>query len=329
MKKIIVATVVLSITSLVALGQAAAKRTLRPGDIYRYQSLSDAQVSPDGQWIAYTVTSVDSTKDKRNTDIWMVSWDGLQTVQLTNSPDGENSPRWSPDGKYISFVSSRQGGSAQVWLLDRRGGEGIKLTDLKGSMDSYAWSPDSKKLVIAMKDAPDTAKNKPPKPYIINRYHFKQDISGYQYDTSRSHLYMFDIADKRLKQLTTGIYEEADPDWSPDGAHIAFVSNRTVEPDRNRNSDIWVIDTAMYAKPRQLTTWAGSDSDPQWSPDGKFITFVRSSTDAVYEMYDQNEVCIVSSNGGEPKVMSAIARQGCKPAALDSRWQKCSRACRG
>src|SRR5438128_8731894 len=99
------------------------KRPLRPGDIYRLQTLSDANISPDGQWIAYTVSSIDSAKDKRNADIWMVSWDGKQHVQLTNSPDGESSPRWSPDGKYLSFLSARQGGSSQIWLLDRRGGE--------------------------------------------------------------------------------------------------------------------------------------------------------------------------------------------------------------
>ncbi|MDQ6757184.1 MAG: S9 family peptidase, partial [Bacteroidota bacterium] len=126
------------------------KRVLRPGDIYRLQTESDASISPDGKWVAYTVSTIDSAKDKRNADIWMVSWDGKETVQLTNSPDGESSPRWSPDGKYISFIASRPAGSSQVYLLDRRGGEGIKLTDVKGDLGSYSWSPDSKKLLLVM-----------------------------------------------------------------------------------------------------------------------------------------------------------------------------------
>lgn len=103
--------------------QPVSKRPLQPSDVYRLQSIGSPQVSPDGHWVAYALTSVDSAKDKRNTDLWMVSWDGSQSVQLTNSPDGESSPLWSPDGKYLSFLSSRQGAkSTQVWLLDRRGG---------------------------------------------------------------------------------------------------------------------------------------------------------------------------------------------------------------
>ena len=95
--------------------QVPAKRPLRPADIYRLPVLSDPQVSPDGKWVSYTMATIDSLKDSRNSDIWMVSWDGTQDIQLTSSPDGESRARWSPDGKWLSFLSSRQEGKgAQV-----------------------------------------------------------------------------------------------------------------------------------------------------------------------------------------------------------------------
>src|SRR5215217_1882869 len=107
---------------LFALKSAAqtGKRVLRPDDIFNLKYVGAPEPSPDGKWIAYTIRTMDSAKDKQNTDIWMVSRDGTQTVQLTNSAEGESNPQWSPDGKYLSFTASRQG-SSQIWLLDRRG----------------------------------------------------------------------------------------------------------------------------------------------------------------------------------------------------------------
>ncbi|WP_332368922.1 hypothetical protein [Spirosoma telluris] len=112
----------LTLSTFASLAQTPVKkRPMMPKDIYRLQTISDPQVSPDGKWISYGLSTVDTTKDKRNADLWMVSWDGKESVQLTNSPDGESRARFSPDGKYISFVSARQGATkGQIWLMDRR-----------------------------------------------------------------------------------------------------------------------------------------------------------------------------------------------------------------
>src|SRR5260221_7154117 len=108
-----------------------AQRALKPSDIYKIKSISDPQVSPDGRWVAYVLSTPDSAKDKSDSDIWMISWDGSETVKLTTSPEGESRPRWSPDGKYLTFLSSRyETKSSQIWKMDRRGGEAEKLTEL-------------------------------------------------------------------------------------------------------------------------------------------------------------------------------------------------------
>ncbi len=299
--------------------QTPAKRPIDPRDVYRLSTVSDPKVSPDGNWVSYVLSSVDSAKNKRNADVWMMSWDGQQSVQLTNSPDGESQPRWSPDGKYLSFVSSRGGETkSQIWLMDRRGGEGKQLTKLKGGLESYAWSPDGKQIVMAVKspDDVDTSKNKLPKPFVMERYHFKQDIEGYQ-DTFAVHLYLFDVANKKIDTLTQGKYDETSPVWSPDGKQIAFISNRTTDPDKNQNTDIWVIDAKKGATMKQITTWVGSESSPVWSSDGQQIAYLRSASDK-YDMYDQNILCVVSKNGGAPTLLSSAID---RPVSMP-RWTK-------
>src|SRR5437762_5422845 len=102
---------------------SSAQRSLKPNDIYKLKSVSDPQVSPDGKWVAYVLSTPDSAKDKSDSDIWMISWDGSESVKLTASPEGESRPRWSPDGKYLTFLSSRyETKSSQIWKMDRRGG---------------------------------------------------------------------------------------------------------------------------------------------------------------------------------------------------------------
>ena len=311
----------LTLTTVVALAQTPAKkRPIAPHDIYRLQTISDPQVSPDGKWISYVLSSVDSTKDKRNADVWMASWDGKESVQLTNSPDGESKPRFSPDGKYISFVSARQGATKpQLWLMDRRGGEAKKLTDLKADLDDYEWAPDGKRIALALRDQDyaDSAKTKVRKPFVMDRFHFKADIKGYL-DSGAVHLYVFDVATKKMEQLTNGRYDEESPAWSPDGTKLAFVSNRSDDPDKNQNTDIYVIEARKGATMKPLTTWSGSDSDPVWSPDGKQIAYRRSTAAGNFLMYDQPMLAIVSASGGEPRLLSAAQDRPVR----NPRWSK-------
>ena len=305
--------------------QSPGKRPIRPADIYRLSTVSDPQLSPDGKWVSYTLSTIDSLRDSRNTDIWMVRWDGSQDIQLTSGPEGESRARWSPDGKWLSFLSSRAAAGtevkgAQVWLMDRRGGEGKRLTELKGGISDYAWSPDSKKLLLTRTDPDpeDSSKIKTTKPYVLDRYQYKEDVEGYRYKKTHTHLYLFDIDSRKLDTLTRGNYDEGSAVWSPDGSAIAFVSNRTADPDQNENSDIYVIEARPGATMRQLTEWKGSDNGPRWSPDGKWIAYTRSLSDENYHMYDEPVLCVIPAAGGAPRLLSqALDRPVTSP-----RWAK-------
>lgn len=285
--------------------QTPTKRKLKPSDVYRLQTIGDPQLSPEGNWVAYSLSSIDSNLNKRNTDLWMISWDGKESVQLSSSADAESQPKWSPDGKWLSFVSARQGSTnAQIWLMNRLGGEGKQLTNLKTDLLDYAWRPDGKKLLLTIKTPADSSKPKTPKPLVINRYRFKRDVEGYITQRNPVHLYLLDIATKKIDTLTSGVYDESGAVFSPDGKQIAFVSNHTDDPDRNSNSDIFVMDARPGAVAKQITHWNGSDNAPVWSPDSKLIAYLSSSSEN-YTAYDQSILNLIDpAAGGEPRALS-------------------------
>ena len=302
--------------------RAQQKRPIAPIDYYRLQNISDPQISPDGKWIVYTLSTVDTVKDKRNRDLWMISWDGKDNVQLTNGPGNESSARFSPDGKYISFTASRgdddkEEKKSQVYLLDRRGGEAKKISDVKGDIEDYVWKPDGSGILLVMKDPDysDTGKTKIRTPYVMERYQFKQDYEGYL-DNRKSHLYYFDIKSKKIDTLTKGNFNETNAVFSPDGNTIAFVSNRTPDPDKNENTDIYTMDAKAGATMKKITSWPGNDINPQWSPDGKWIAYLQSSSDKAFTMYGENYLAVISKDGGEPKLLS---RQTDRPVR-NPRW---------
>lgn len=292
---LLASTVAAGFTTAPAFSKEANEDTAKPTTLQIDHLLGiktprDVQISPEGKWIAYVVRRIDEEKDKGYSQIWMTSADGKQTVPMTASYANASSPRWSPDGTTLAFIGTRgddDDAKSQVWLLNRLGGEAQQYTNVEQGVDGFSWSPDGKQMLLSItdKEADDKseegeegdnkAKKDKPKPWVIDRLQFKRDYVGYL-DRKRSHLYLFDGKNDPV-QITSGDYDDGDPQWSPDGTKIAFVSKRDGDPDSNNNSDIWVVAADAEAKEHpltQVTTNKGSDHSPTWSPDSKKLAYV-------------------------------------------------------
>lgn len=305
-------------------------RAITVDDAFEIRDVRDPQITEDGKWVAYTVSTMSLKEDKTETRIWMTPAAGGEPIVMTAPKLSSSHPRWSPDGKYLAFLSKRDEGKTQVWLLNRMGGEAEQLTETIQDVDDFAWSPDSKRMVLVLQDpSPEeleeakakekekpgseakgkdakSGKPKTPRPLVIDRYRFKTDTIGYL-DRRRTHLYVLDIATKSVTQVTSGDFDDEQPAWSPDGKQLAFTSNRsTPDPDRTYDSNIWVVaadNTDKGAHLTQVTTNPGEDAEPSWSPDGKWITYVTKLDPKLFQ-YGTQHVAISPASGGPPNVLT-------------------------
>ncbi len=301
-------------------GTAAVRRPVAVEDLARIREVEDPRVSPDGSWVAYTVTTQNLAEDLRQSDLWMTSWDGATTLRLTSTPkESETAPRWSPDGRHLAFLSGRGDPDEveQLWLLPLAGGEAERLTELKSGVEDFAWSPDGSRFVLVVADTDTVSRvvaegrDPAPPPLVIDRYYFKEDGVGLL-DHRRSHLYLFELATRRLTQLTRGDNDDLAPAWSPDGRSLAFLSKRGPDADRTNSWEVYRVEARPGAEPLQLTRFEGFEDNPggeggenriAWSPDGRFIAFLRGGPPKLL-YYAVNRLAVVPADGGPVRVLT-------------------------
>jgi dipeptidyl aminopeptidase/acylaminoacyl peptidase len=293
---------------------ATATRNLTVDDFFKIRDLDEPQLSPDGKWVAFTVTFSCLQEDEVKSRIWMVPTAGGEPVPMTAEDKSASRPRWSPDGRYLAFLGQTEEEETQVWTLYRHGGDSQPLTETVQGVKAYEWSPDGKRMVLVLQDPkPEELKKKEggqeeektPPPWVITRRQFKQDYVGYL-DSRRTHLYVLDVESKEMVQVTSGDYDDSQPAWSPDGRYIAFTSNRTADPDSNYNTDIWVV-AADSADPGrsllQVTINPGADTSPSFSPDGEWLTHI-SAIDTEAVLYATNHLAVTPARGGDIRVLT-------------------------
>ena len=300
----------------------ASTRPLNLEDYYRLQTVSDVEMSPDGRWVVYTLSTPNRHSDRDTSDIWMVRYDGSEQLQLTHSEVSEHSPHFSPDGGTLAILRDAVDakGTAQIWLMSLHGGEARQLSHFEGQIGSFAIAPDGKRLVFAAQE-PLHAGPEPeqPLPIVVDRLQFREDGYGFL-GTERTHLYLLDLASGQSSALTSGAYNEIQPAWSPDGSQIVFLSKRAADLDATNNWDVYVSSAQPGSAARQITKNPGTEGDPtaewgartpQFSPDGKQLTYDEAGGKANDAWFALVQVGLANVAGDLESIPAASLDRNC------------------
>ena len=270
------------------------QRPLEPDDTIAIQAVGDPQISPDGARVVYIVGTMDREEDTSYATLWLATTDGGVPRQLTRGAVRDGNPRWSPDGQWIAFTSSRGGGAPQLWLLPLAGGDPLQLTTLHHGAGTPVWSPDSARIAFSARVTPERQPKNAPR--VARRLRTFLNGSGYIGD-GFWHLFVVDVPDGAVRQITEGEWHHFTPAWSPDGGRLAFVTTRRADWDLEWTWDIYTSD-ADGNDLRQLTTSQGVCQGPAWSPDGARIAYYDNRNTGTGSTEDYH-LFVMPATGGE------------------------------
>ena len=247
---------------------------MRPEDLYELTWVADPRLSPDGRTVAFAVVRIDREANDYASSIWTAPVDGREPPRrFTFGNKADGSPRWSPDGTRIAFLSKRDGDARQLYVIPATGGEALRLTEIDEGASEAVWSPDGSRIAFTsrVRDeayAEEDERKRPPRRFT--RLQFKLDDVGWTGDRRRHVFTVPADGSAAPTQLTHGDFEDGGPTWSPDGTRIAFASARDDDWDLKLVGDIYVV-AAEGGEPGRLTGGDSSHDAPSWSPDGSRI----------------------------------------------------------
>jgi dipeptidyl aminopeptidase/acylaminoacyl peptidase len=291
---------------------------MRPEDLYALKSVSDPRLSPDGRRVAYVVNWIDREENGYRAAIWVAPLDGSEEPrQLTSGTRSDSSPRWSPDGRWLAFVSNRDGkdedAHSELYVLPANGGEPRRLTDDKEGVESIAWSPDSRRIAFARRvrdEAYEEEDDRRRAPRRFTRLFYKLDSVGWVGDR-RKHIFLVDL-DGAERQLTHGDCEDGEPAWSPDGTRLVFTSLRGDRWDVELSEALYELEVDLdEAEPGRLTDPDESAGLASFSPDGALIGYVHTPDDGTIPHHSQ--IAVMRPDGSDRRILTASLDRQCSP----------------